>query len=123
MQVEPVAQWLVTHKPQDAKRIQVLVIPNQWALNAASLDYALYRRDRHFSAQRAKGRLDARACRPYPYLLILDPPHPDSGIAPFSTVNTRAVKDLPDWQPCAAFARGDRARLVLYRPKARPGRP
>lgn len=118
MKLEAAAQWIVEHKPREKGDLKVLVIPNQWALNAAALDYALYRRDHHLSAQRAKGRLDARACRPYQVLLILDPPHPESGIAPDGAFNTEAVKRLPNWQPCATFTRADQAMIVLYAPKA-----
>lgn len=115
MKIETVAQWIVDQKLQDKKAAAVLVVPNDWQLNAAALNFALYRRDCHFFARMTNKPLNRKMLKEFEYVLLIDPPAADTGVAPCVRRNTAYFRPQKEWRICKTFTRGDGKTLQLLR--------
>lgn len=114
MELDLLAEWIIEQRGDRRRGMQVLVVPNDWLLNAAALNYELHRRDRRSRARRPRGELDAEGLRRVDLILIAEPSEPNTGIAPRVAEQTAQVRTLPGWHARRSFERGDGKRLVLY---------
>lgn len=111
MGIEKAAKWITEHRPQKATK--VLVIPEEWTLNAAAIHYTLYRKDRHCSAQTLFTALTENALRKFQFIVLTDPPGENSAGAPYQIANTRKVMHLADWKIFTTIARGDNKKILI----------
>lgn len=116
-QLESIAQWITENKTHRRQRVRVLVVPNEWTINSAALDYALQRRDGRVRAERSKAPLEPEHLRGYDYVLVLTPQPPATGIAPHVVQQTELAQR--EGAPVREFTRGDGAVLTLLRPLPR----
>jgi hypothetical protein len=99
-----------------------MVVPDEWTLNAAALEYALYRRDRRCDACTQFAPLEEKALKRCQYVVITEPAGQNSGGAPYQIANTRAVEKMKGWGVCATFRRGDGRAILVYGREAGAGK-
>lgn len=121
MGIEKVAEWIAEHHAE--KKTKVMVLTDEWTLNAAAIHYALYRRNKDCSAQPLLSDLRARRLRKFQFLVIADPPGENSPGAPFQIANARKALHLAEWKICASIPRGDNRKILILGKTGEPHAP
>lgn len=116
--VEQVAERIV-ERGAKGRRIAVLVIPNEWQLNATALDFALYRRDRRYGATLAKTRLGEKDLDKYRYVVLTEPAGENSFVSRVQVENTQLAARAAGWEACERVKRSDGRTIVVLKKKER----
>ncbi|MEN6626244.1 MAG: glycosyltransferase family 39 protein [Candidatus Sumerlaeia bacterium] len=112
--VESVADWLAAQRAGRKGRVKAVVVPNQWTLNAAALQYTLRLRDPDGEAKGVSRFRDGNIPADR-FVITLNPPGPNTGVSPREQEITATIDARPEWVVVKTFTRFDGKKIEIRR--------